>query len=292
MSKKVALITGGSSGIGRVAVLRLLDLGWHVVVAGRSDPRLSELELSKDPHSNALENLSFLPLNLADLDSVQDCAQAFLSMNLPLDALILNAGLAGKLGETKQGFELAYGVNHLGHFLLTQWLLEKLRQSAPSRVVTVASRAHHFARNGIKWSQLHKPSQSWLGIKDYAASKLANIWFSRVLAKKLEVDKVSCFSLHPGVVRTGIWRYAPAWVRPVLGLRSMLTPEEGAMTTMHCILHAPAQETGLYYANCQPTDPSSIALNDAEAEKLWMESLNHCSQWLPEHHFSGRTASV
>ena len=280
MSRKVALLTGGSSGIGRVTVMRLLDEGWHVVVAGRKLPNFSAQELSERPHLMGQANLSFLPLNLADLGSVRDCAQAFLSMDLPLDALVLNAGVAGVQGQTKQGIEFAFGVNHLGHFLLTQLLLEKLRHSAPSRVVTVASRAHHFARDGIEWSKLHKTSQSWFGVKDYAVSKLANIWFSRSLGKRLASDNVSCYSLHPGVVRTGIWRYAPAWFKPVLGVRSMLTPEEGAMTTLHCILHAPQRETGLYYANCRPAIPSPVALNDEEAEKLWVQSLDICSAWL------------
>lgn len=280
MNRKVALITGGSSGIGRVTVLRLLDEGWHVVVAGRTRLAFSDQELSQRPHLKIQPSLSFLPLNLADMNSVKDCAIAFLSMNLPLDALVLNAGVAGIHGQTKQGFELAFGINHLGHFLLTQLLLEKLRQSAPSRVVTVASRAHHFARDGINWSNLRKISWSWFGITDYAASKLANIWFSRVLATKLASANVSCYSLHPGVVKTGIWRYAPVWAKPVLDLRSMLTPEEGAMTTLHCILNAPQRETGLYYANCRPTLPSTMALNDEEAEKLWTQSLEFCADWL------------
>jgi NAD(P)-dependent dehydrogenase (short-subunit alcohol dehydrogenase family) len=258
----------------------LLDEGWHVVVAGRTPLAFSSQEISQRPHLKIQPSLSFLPLNLADLDSVKDCATAFVSMGLPLDALVLNAGVAGMHGQTKQGFELAFGINHLGHFLLTQLLLEKLRQSAPSRVVTVASRAHYFAHDGINWSELRKVSRSWFGIKDYAASKLANIWFSRVVATKLASDNVSCYSLHPGVVKTGIWRYAPVWFKPVLGLRSMLTPEEGAMTTLHCILNAPQRETGLYYANCRSTLPSTMALNDGEAEKLWTRSLEFCADWL------------
>ena len=280
MHRKVALVTGGSSGIGRVTVLRLLDEGWRVVVAGRTPMAFSDQELSQRPHLKIQPSLGFLPLDLADLDSVKDCATAFLLLDLPLDALVLNAGVAGMHGQTKQGFELAFGVNHLGHFLLTQLLLEKLRQSAPSRVVTVASRAHYFARDGIEWPKLRMQSKSWFGVKDYAASKLANIWFSRSLAAQLISDNVSCYALHPGVVKTGIWRYAPVWFRPVLGLRSMLTPEEGAMTTLHCILDAPQRETGLYYANCRPTLPSTMALNDAEAEKLWAQSLGFCAQWL------------
>lgn len=280
MRRKVALITGGSSGIGRVTALHLLDTGWHVVVAGRSALTFSERELFERPWLQMHASMHFLPLNLADLASVKDCAQAFLSLNLPLDVLVLNAGVAGLRGQTKQGFELAFGLNHLGHFLLTQLLVAKLRESAPSRVVTVASRAHHFAYDGIKWSKLRRASESWFGIQDYAASKLANIWFSRVVGKKLAHDNVSSYCLHPGVVRTGIWRYAPAWSRPLLGLRSMLTPEEGAMTTLHCVLHAPQHETSLYYANCRSTRPSAMALNDEEADKLWLHSLEFCREWL------------
>ena len=260
--------------------MHLLDAGWHVVVAGRSAPKFDDQELSRGPHLHRNASMDFLPLDLADLDFVQDCAKGFLSLGLPLDALVLNAGVAGMRGQTEQGFELAFGLNHLGHFLLTQLLLEKLRQSAPSRVVTVASRAHYFAQHGIDWYKVRKASQSWFGVRDYGASKLANIWFSRVLARQLASDNVSCYSLHPGVVKTGIWRYAPVWFKPVLGVRSMLTPVQGAMTSLHCILHAPQHETGLYYANCRPVLPSAMGRNEEEAEKLWVNSMEFCAKWL------------
>lgn len=280
MSQKVVLITGASSGIGRITALELLKLGWHVVAAVRNSSVRDSLLLQLKQEASAPSKLSFIDLDLSDLLSVQKCAREFLKTGLPLHALILNAGVAGQRGATVQGFELAFGVNHLGHFLLNELLIEHLSKSIDARVVTVASRAHRHATAGIDWERIQRPTRSLLGIQEYAVSKLANIWFSNHLSRRLTGTGVSTYALHPGVVRTRIWRYAPGWTKPILALRPMLDETDGARTTLHCVLHAPQSETGLYYVNSSVAKPSSIAYSLDDAAALWSKSQYFCRMFL------------
>ena len=214
------------------------------------------------------------------MKTVKQCAETFLSYDLPLHLLINNAGLAGAKGLTSQGFELAFGVNHLGHFLLTNLLIPKLKASTPSRVVTVASRAHRLARKGISWDSLQLPTQSLTGTQEYAQSKLANILFSRELSKNLNNTGVTTYSLHPGVVDTEVWREVPRFLRPVLRWRKMLTPDQGAQTTLYCSLKAPSRESGFYYDKCQITIPGNQATDDVQAKKLWNRSMHWIAKFL------------
>jgi len=280
MAANVALITGAVSGIGLETTLELNKRGWHTVIAVRnSDVRVMEVaELKSQLHDPEL--FSVLDLDLSNLLSVKKCASDFLALGLPLNALVLNAGVAGKHGETAQGFELAFGVNHLGHFLLTELLIEKLCRSANARIVTVASRAHRYASGGIDWNDVQRPTRSIFGIQEYAQSKLANIWFSNHLSRRLMGTGVSTYALHPGVIRTGIWRYAPRWTKPLLSIRSMIDAHEGAKTTLHCILDAPQNETGLYYAQSSVAKAAPIAYSLEDAAMLWSKSQYFCRAFL------------
>ena len=273
-SGRVALITGANVGIGRVTAIALARAGYLVVIAGRSlartQPVLDEIR-ALVPDKPAL----FLPLNLASLASVRECAQQFIAMKLPLHLLVNNAGIAGIRGLTTDGFEMMFGVNHMGHFLLTQLLLPLLQASAPSRVVTVSSRAHKRTP-GLDWDAVRQPTRSITGVREYAVSKLANLLFSAELARRLQGTQVSCYALHPGVVDTEIWRALPHWARPLLRLRGLLTPEEGARTTLHCALHAPQSESGLYYANCKPVRPSALGQDTDLAREL----LERSAAWM------------
>jgi NAD(P)-dependent dehydrogenase (short-subunit alcohol dehydrogenase family) len=269
-SDRVALITGGNVGIGRVTAVELAKAGYQVVIAGRSlertQPVLDEIKAML-PHKPAV----FLPLNLASLASVRACAEQFEALRLPLHLLVNNAGIAGVRGLTADGFEMMFGVNHIGHFLLTQLLLPTLQTSGPSRVVTVSSRAHKRTA-GIDWEALRQPTASMTGIREYAVSKLANLLFSAELARRLQGTGVACYALHPGVVDTEIWRTVPGWARPLLRLRGLLTPEEGARTTLHCAMRAPHSDSGLYYADCKPISPSLLGQDANLARALWERS--------------------
>ena len=273
---QVALITGGNVGIGRITAIELAKKGFKVVIAGRSLERTQPVL----NHINSLavdEQAIFLPLDLASFASVRECARLFLQLNLPLHLLVNNAGVAGLRGLTKDGFEMTFGVNNLGHFLLTQLLLEKMQSSGLSRIVTVSSRAHKRAAS-IDWDALCQPTRSWTGIREYAVSKLANLLFNAELAKRVQETSVSTYSLHPGVVDTEIWRSVPDWVRPLLRPRGFLTPEEGALTTLHCAMHAPQNESGLYYSDSKPLQPAALGRNSELAAELWRRSEEWVSQ--------------
>ena len=272
---RTVLITGANTGIGRVTARELARQGATVFAAGLSKERTQPLidEVRALPGAVPVQ---WLRLDLSDLASVRACAAEFLQLDQPLHLLINNAGLAANKGVTRDGFELAFGVNHLGHFLLTQLLLERIQESGPARIVTVASRAHYRSK-GLDWEALRRPSASFSGIPEYAASKLANVLFSAELSRRLQGTGVTTYSLHPGVVMTEVWRHAPWVVRQLVRLSGAITPEQGAQTTLHCATSAAvAHETGLYYDRCQPRTPSALAQDTALARELWQRS----EQWV------------
>lgn len=273
MNQQVALITGANTGIGRATALALADRGYQVMLAGRS------LERTK-PVLDGILKLGkiqplFFDLQLDDLDSVRACASEILTVGLPIQFLINNAGLALQRGQTRQGYELAFGVNHLGHFLLTQLLLGRIIESAPARIINVASRAHRMTTD-IPWEYLRQPTRSLTGTREYAVSKACNILFTKELARRLEGTHVSCFSLHPGVVATDIWRATPFFMKPFVKFIPMLTPEDGARTTLFCIESAEPSQSGQYFANCQAARTTPLASNVAVAEYLWNFSEAAC----------------
>ncbi len=269
-AQRVALITGANTGIGRVTARELAKQGMHVFVACRSKERTQAL--LDEIHTVAPgAKVEWLELDLASFESIRQCARAFLLRDLPLHLLINNAGLAGAKGLTKEGFELAFGVNHMGHFLLTQLLLKRLKSSAPARIVTVASRAHRRAP-GIDWKALREPTRTTSAITEYGVSKLANILFSAELARRLAGSGVTTYSLHPGVVASDVWRSAP-WLLRSLVKPFMLSTDKGAATTLYCATDPGlANQTGLYYDRCRVKEPSKLAQDLALAAELWRRS--------------------
>lgn len=274
--KQVALITGANTGIGRVTARELAKQGFHVFVACRSQERTQAL-LDEVRRVAPAARIEWLALDLASLDSVRQCARAFLARDLPLHLLVNNAGLAGAKGQTEEGFELAFGVNHLGHFLLTQLLLERITSSAPARIVTVASRAHYRAK-GLDWKALRAPTKTVSAIDEYSVSKLANVLFSAELARRLQGTGVSTYAVHPGVVATEVWRSLP-WPLDAFIKLFLISTDKGAATSLHCARAASvAGETGLYYDECRPRTPSRAARDPALAAELWQIS----EQWVRE----------
>jgi NAD(P)-dependent dehydrogenase (short-subunit alcohol dehydrogenase family) len=270
LKDRVVLITGANTGIGRVTALELARQGARVFLACRSRERtLPVLDVIKRMNPGA--PAEWLPLDLGDFASVRGCAETFLQRGLPLHLLINNAGLAGSRGLTVSGFELAFGVNHMGHFLLTQLLLDRLKASAPARIVTVASRAHTRV-GGIAWDAVQRPTASMLAIREYGVSKLANVLFSAALGQRLRGTGVHTYALHPGVIDSEIWRRLPAPLRTLMRL-GMKPVQDGAKTTLHCALSATvAGETALYYSDCAVKLPSTAGQSQALADELWRRS--------------------
>lgn len=271
LAERTYLVTGANSGIGRVTAEVLASKGARVVLACRSEATARPVvEAIRATTGNP--NVDFASLDLGDFSSVNACADAFLARGLPLHGLVDNAGVGGKRGRSKSGFEVHFGVNHLGHFLLTLRLLPALAAAAPSRIVVVSSDAHFNARE-IDFDAVRERTKTVTGTPEYAVSKLANVLFARALARRLAGRGVSTYALHPGVVATEIWRRIPsvfAWLPKLF----MLTPEQGARTTLHCLLSdEAARESGLYYDECAAKTPSNLALDEALAETLWAKSL-------------------
>ena len=270
LAGRVALITGANTGIGLVTARELAARGAHVFIACRS---IEKGQAAVDEIRKATGNsqVEILALDLGDFASIRQCAQTFLARDLPLHLLINNAGLAGAKGLTKSGFELAFGTNHLGPFLLTQLLLDRIKRSAPARIVTVASRAHTRV-SGINFDAVQKPTIGKAGLPEYGVSKLANVLFSAELGRRLAGTGVATYSLHPGVVASDVWRELPQPFRALAKL-FMISVEEGAATTIYCATSPDvAGQSGLYYDKCSVRNPSSVGQDRALAAELWKRS--------------------
>ena len=266
----VALVTGANAGIGRATAIELARRGARVFLAARSETKTRAVveEIARATPSAKPE---FLSLDLGDFASVRRCADDFLRRDVPLGLLINNAGVGGHRGLTPSGFELTFGTNHVGHFLFTSLLLERLKKSAPARVITLSSRAHYRA-GGIDFEAVRRPTRSISGIDEYSVSKLANVLFSAELARRLQGTGVTTYAVHPGVVASDIWRRIPPPFQWVMKL-FMLSNEDGAKTTLHCATSPEAgAETGLYYDKCQPARPSALARDLHLAGELWRRS--------------------
>lgn len=268
---RVYLVTGANTGIGKPTALELARRGGHVFLACRSAER-TEPVVREIREATKNDRVEFLELDLGSFDAVRAASETFLERDLPLHGLINNAGVAGTFGVTTDGFEITFGVNHLGHFLLTSLLMPRLLASKPARVVTVASRGHYRAK-GIDFEALRSEGRTAHAFGEYCVSKLANVLFSAELARKLEGTGVTTYSLHPGGVASDIWRHVFWPARSIIKL-FLITNEEGARTTLHCATSAEAgEQTGLYYDDCATKKPSRLARDESLAKDLWRRSV-------------------
>jgi NAD(P)-dependent dehydrogenase (short-subunit alcohol dehydrogenase family) len=245
--------------------------GWHVFLACRSPEKTQAVLDDIAQRSSGTAKAEFLPLDLGDLQSVRTCAALFQARCLPLQLLINNAGLAGANGLTRSGFELAFGVCHVGHFLMTQLLMDTLKASAPARIVVVSSKAHRHCK-GIDFDAVRRPTEGLGGLKEYAVAKMANLLFVKELARRLQGSAVTAYALHPGVVGTDVWRSLP-WPLDAVIKRFMITPEQGAQTSLYCALDPSlASESGQYYDNCRPAPHARLGSDERLARQLWARS--------------------
>jgi NAD(P)-dependent dehydrogenase (short-subunit alcohol dehydrogenase family) len=271
------LVTGANTGIGEETVRGLAARGASVYLACRSEAKTRPV-IDQIASETGNEQLRFLALDLGDLASVRACADEFLATGEPLHGLINNAGLAGKRGLTGSGFELAFGTNHIGHFLLTSLLTARLRASAPARIVNVASDSH-FSAKGIDFDAVRRPTRGRSGMAEYAVSKLANVLHAQELSRRLDGDRVTSYSLHPGVIASDVWRQVPWPIRPLMKL-GMRSPAEGAKTTLSCATSPDlAGESGQYYSVGERKAASKVATPELAAA-LWQRS----EDWVAAEH--------
>ena len=204
--EKTVLITGGNAGLGLETAVALAALGDSVTITAR-DPARGEAARAEIVERSGSETVEVMALDLASTASIRSFAAAFLDTHPRLHVLVNNAGLIlSERTETEDGFETTFGVNHLGHVLLTDLLLDRLKASAPARIVVVASDAHKFALDGLKFDDLQCHGHYW-SYRVYGRSKLANIYFMRALAKRLEGTGVTVNAVHPGSVATRFGRH-------------------------------------------------------------------------------------
>lgn len=266
------LITGTNTGIGRATAAALAARGGRVILAARSHektmPVVHELR-ARYPNTE----VEFLLIDLADLSSVKQAAATVLASGCPLDVLINNAGLAAALRTTKDGYEITFGTNHLGPFALTEMLLPLLKAAPQGRIVNVASEAHRRAE-GIPFDTLRTAVPVNEAFRMYSISKLANILYTRELAKRLAGTRVTTYALHPGVVKSDIWRGLPVWLRSIIKL-FMISNEKGAVTSVYCAT-APelATVTGRYYDKSREKETTALAKDENLARQLyeWSDS--------------------
>ncbi|MDG1483232.1 MAG: SDR family oxidoreductase [Myxococcota bacterium] len=274
MNDTICLVTGANSGIGLETARSLAQQGATVIMTARSIER-GEAALAEVRQSTGSSQVSLLHLDLADLASIRAAAEAFSTEHDRLDVLVNNAGLMlGDRRETADGFEMTFGVNHLGHFAFTLLLLPRIEAAAPSRIVNVSSAAHKAARSGLDLDDLMFTRRSYSPMAAYSASKLANIHFTRELARRLEGRGVSVNALHPGVVGSrfasdgdfkGLFSNLYGFARPF-----MLTPAKGARTSLHVATSEEGgQVSGAYFARKRQARVSRAAQDDDSARALW-----------------------
>ena len=274
MAGRTVLITGGTGGIGRATALGLATMGAHLAITGRDRGRTEGAALEIRAAGGG--QVDVFVADLSSQSEVRRLADEVLESLSRIDVLVNNVGGYWNTRHvTADGLERTFALNHLASFLLTNLLLDRLKQSAPARVVTVSSNAH--AQGRIDFDDL-QGERSYSGARAYDQSKLANVLFTYELARRLQATSVTANALHPGVVSTsfgaedpgGVQRLFVPFMRPF-----MKAPAQGAATSIH-LASAPdlEQMTGRYFANSKPKRSSGRSYDEAAAARLWQVSAD------------------
>ncbi len=284
LTGKIAVVTGCNSGIG-FETMRVLALrGAYVIGTGRT------LQKAEAACAQVKGVTTPVQMELSDYDSIVKCAELIRSMNSPIDMLICNAGMRGSAREVVHGLEKHFVVNHLGHFILVNRLLDRLFFSWQGRVVVVGSRAAYRSapEEGIQFEDL-RATRDYSASQAYAHSKLANVLFSYELARLLKGTRITSNSLHPGVINTNIARNVSPILRAGFGLLTRLsgkTIEEGAATSCYVATSPRLGATsGEYFEDCNAvTVLGNNHMHDREqASRLWLVSEQLTQDYLVEH---------
>lgn len=272
---KTVVITGGNTGIGKETAMDLATRGAKVIIGCRNLEK-GQAAVQEIQTRSGNEKVFVEKLDLSSLASVRQFADGILKNEPRLDILINNAGVMGcPYQMTEDGLEMQFGVNHIGHFLLTLLLLDLMKQSGPSRIINVSSLAHRFGTGVINFDDINA-EKDYDPFAAYQQSKLANILFTRELSVHLEDTNVTVNALHPGLVNTDIQRHSFISGLVFFPLRWYFfkTAEQGAQTTIHCAVSEEMEGvSGKYLADCAFRDPSIGAQDDEAARKLWDISM-------------------
>ncbi len=268
MSIKTTVITGPTSGIGKVTAQELAKKDHALYLLVRNTEKGEELrkELVARTGNQAI---FVIKCDLADLQSVREAADELKAKLFNINVLINNAGGAFHERElSKDGFEMTFAINHLGHFLLTESLM-LLLQKGHARIINVSSEAHRSAKPNFDDLQMEK---SYTGLKAYGIAKLFNIYFTKSLAEKYRQTGITAYALHPGVVLTNIWDNAKGFLRVIIWLMKpfMISAEKGAETTIYLATQPKLeQKSGLYFKKCKVAKTAPNADNAAARNRLW-----------------------
>lgn len=273
MTGRNVVITGGNSGIGKATAEVLARLGARIVITSRNSDRGAEA-VSHIRRASGNHAVDWVLLDLASLASVRSCAADLLNRLEHIHVLDLNAGgVLSRRTETEDGFETQFQANHLGHFLFSQLLLNRLQQSAPARIVVLSSWGHTQARGGLDFNDLQWRARPYRGSFVYSATKLMNLYFTFELARRLAETRVTVNALHPGFVASGFAMSGDTkWLRMgIMASRPFArSPQKGAATA---IWLAASEEvrgvTGKYFVNCREKTPSAAARDPGAALRLW-----------------------
>ncbi|KAG7455428.1 hypothetical protein MATL_G00256720 [Megalops atlanticus] len=266
---KTVIITGSNTGIGKETARDLAKRGARIIMACRDlgKAEVAQKELIEDSGN---QSIIVKKLDLSDTKLIREFAEVIIKEEKQVNVLINNAGvMMCPFSKTADGFEMQFGVNHLGHFLLTYLLLDLIRRSAPARILNVSSMAHTWGT--INLDDINSEKR-YNDRRAYGQSKLANILFSRSLAKRLEGTGVTVYALHPGIVQTELGRHlnTPLRVAYTIVKPFLKTPVQGAQTSIYCAVEpALENESGHYYSDCAQATCSRTATDDEMAQKLW-----------------------
>jgi NAD(P)-dependent dehydrogenase (short-subunit alcohol dehydrogenase family) len=273
MTGRTAVITGGNAGIGKATAEALARLGAQVVITSR-DPERGRQAVEEIRRKSRNESIDSVTLDLASMASIRRCAKELTQRLDAIHVLDLNAGgVLSRRRVTEDGFETQFQVNHLGHFLLTELLLDRLLKSTPARVVVLSSWGHTQARRGLHFDDLQCEARPYRGTEVYNATKLMNLYFTFELAQRLSGTGVTANALHPGFVGSQFGHGGDTRLLAV-GLRIARpfarSPAKGARTAIW-LAASPEVEgrTGKYFADCHEQEPSKAATDSDAARRLW-----------------------